>query len=134
MWDILVTYSSNHSRCNIFHVHHNHHLIIQLLRCWCESSFSLSERDGDSNRFQPAGNFFLTQTQADQINGHLRSPLVQLRHTFCGFDQLPGLAPHNLGQPAARMIRTTLPLGSRLALRTSLLPSRVRTLIEQGLA
>ena len=30
---------------------------------------------------------FLTQTQVDQINGHLRSPLVQLRSTFRGFDQ-----------------------------------------------
>ena len=47
----------------------------------------MSGRDDDLNRFQPAGNLFLTQTQVDQINSHLRSPLVQLKYTFRGFAQ-----------------------------------------------
>ena len=42
--------------------------------CWDWPSFSLSRRDGDSNRFQPARNLFLTQTQAYHAKaalGHL---------------------------------------------------------------
>ena len=94
----LVAYNSNHS------LHNNsmfirtiifHNTVTTMLGL---ASFSLSERDGDSNRFQPAENLFITQTQTDQINGHLRSQLVQLRSTFHGFaqrhtirdNQLPG--------------------------------------------
>ena len=130
MWYInLKAYNSNHSRyCNsifirtiMFHT--------QLLRCWDQPSFSLSRRDDNSNRFQPAGNLFLTQTQVYQP----RQPQVTFGTTQVHIS-LVRPAPHNQGGLAARTIRTTLPLGSRLAPRTSLLPSRVCTFIEWGSA
>ena len=50
--------------------------------------------------------------------GHVRSPLVQLRTQLCGFGQCRNFRDW----PAARMLRPSLPLGSHLAPRTSLLP------------
>ena len=45
-----------------------------MLRCRCLVKFSLSERDDDLNRFQPAGELFLTQIHASPVGvalGHL---------------------------------------------------------------
>ena len=83
---IKLTSISNHIRCNIsiFIITIKFHQL--MLRCRCLVKFSLSERDGDSNRFQPAGELFLTQIQTYMCQGSLRSPLVQLRYSH-GSDQ-----------------------------------------------
>ena len=60
-----------------------------------------------------------------------RSPEVTFGTTQVNISRVR-LAPHNQGQPAARTFRPGLPLGSRLAPRTSLLPSRVCSFIEWG--
>ena len=71
---IILTSISNHNRCI------NLSIIITLkfhqlmLRCRCSVKFSLSGRDGDLNRFQLAGELFLTQTHTSRIgvtSGHL---------------------------------------------------------------
>ena len=65
--------------------------ITQLLRCWDQPSFSLSGRDGDSNRFSPAGNLFLTQTQIYQP----RQSQVTFGTTQVHISRVR-TAPHNL--------------------------------------
>ena len=78
---IKLTSISNHIRCinlSIIITIKFHQL---MLRCRCSVKFSLSGRDDDSNRFQPAGELFLTQTQTYLRQGSLRSPLVQLRYS-----------------------------------------------------
>ena len=66
--------------------------IIQLLRCWYQPCFSLSGRDGDSNRFQPTRNLFLTQTQVYQP----RQPQVTFGTTQVHISWVCP-APHNQG-------------------------------------
>ena len=76
--------------------------------------FSLSGRDGDSNRFLPSWGFIPNTHPINLINGCLGSPLVQLR---------------NRGSEQPRTLReSTLPGGQShlglmpMAPRTSLLP------------
>ena len=78
---IKITRISNHIRfyISIFIITIKFHQL--MLRCRCSVKFSLSGRDGDSNRLQPAGELFLTQTQTYQSQGSLMSPLVQLRYS-----------------------------------------------------
>ena len=114
---IKLTNISNHIRCinlSIIKTIKFHQL---MLRARCSVKFLLSGRDYDLNWFQLAGELFLTQTQTYPRQGSLRSPLLQLKS-----NSWVQSAPHNQGRPAARTIRTTLPLGSRLAPHTSLLP------------
>ena len=82
----LVTCNSNHSWCSIFIfivIIKFHQL---MLCCHYSVKFSLSRRDSDSNRFQLAGELFLTQTQTYLRQDSLRSPLIQLRYSH-GFEQ-----------------------------------------------
>ena len=71
---IKLTSISNHIRCinlSIIITIKFHQL---MLCCRCSVKFSLSGRDGDSNRFQPAGELFLTQTHTSPVgvaSGHL---------------------------------------------------------------
>ena len=71
---IKLTSISNHNWCI------NLSIIITLkfhqlmLRCRCSVKFSLSGRDGDLNRFQPARELFLTQIHTSRVgvtSGHL---------------------------------------------------------------
>ena len=78
----LVIGNSNHSRCsnmNIIIITIKFHQLMSCCRCLVK--FSLSGRDGDSYRFQPARELFQTQTQTYLCQGSLRSPLVQLRYS-----------------------------------------------------
>ena len=110
---IKLTSISNHIKCinlSIIITIKFHQL---MLRYHCSAKFSLSGRDDDSNRFQPAGEFFLTQTQTYLHQGSLRSPLVQLRysrgseqrHTLRNTISLPGSSglacpwTHAIGSP-----------------------------------
>jgi hypothetical protein len=102
-----------------FHIQHNHHIVLSYYEKSSSVKFSLSGRDDNLNRFQTAGNLFLTQTQADQISSRLRSPLVQLR-SIHGFDQHRTLRD----SPVARMIKASPPLVSCLTHNRSLLPPR----------
>ena len=101
-----------------YHNHHHHHLTISLnlvnLRCRCSVKFSLSGRDGDSNRFLSSWRGIPNTHPIHLIKGFLGSPLVHLR---------------NRGSEQRRTLReSTLPGGqSHLGLtpivpRTSLLP------------
>ena len=116
----LVTCNSNHSQCtiSIFTITIKLHQL--MLHCHCSVKFSLSGRDGDSNRFQPAGELFQTQNQTYLRQGSLRSPLVQLRNQLRGSDQCRTLrdSTNLLGRSR---LEPTLGL-TPLALHTSLLP------------
>ena len=71
---IKLTSISNHIRCinlSIIITIKFHQL---MLHCRCSVKFSLSGRDSDSNRFQPVGDLFLTQTHTSPVgvaSGHL---------------------------------------------------------------
>ena len=71
---IKLTSISNHIRCinlSIIITIKFHKL---MLRCRYLVKFSLSRRDGDSNRFQPTRELFLTQTHTSPVGvalGHL---------------------------------------------------------------
>jgi len=71
---IKLTSISNHIRCinlSIIITIKCHQL---MLRCRCSVKFSLSRRDDDPNRFQPAGELFLIQTHTSPFgvtSGHL---------------------------------------------------------------
>ena len=116
---IKLTSISNHIRCNISIFIITIKFYQLMLRCRCSVKFSLSGRDGDSNRFQPAGELFLTQTQTYLGQGSLRSPLVQLRYSS-GSDQRRTLG-ESTNLPGRSGLEPALGLTS-LALRTSLLP------------
>ena len=115
----LVTCNSNHSRCNISIFIINIKFRQLLLRYHCSVKLSLSGRDNDSNRFQPARELFLTQTQTYLHQGSLRLPLVQLRNQLRRSDQRRTLRdstslPGSLGLACNGL--------TPLAPRTSLLP------------
>ena len=97
---------------------HHHHLTISLnlvnLRCSCSVKFSLSGRDGDSNRFLSSWRVIPNTHPIHLINGFLGSPLVQLR---------------NRGSAQPLTLRESTPSGGQshlgltpMAPRTSLLP------------
>ena len=71
------------------------------------AKFPLTGRDGDSNRFQLAGNLFLTQTHAYRAK-------VALGHLW--YNSGPHfMGPYHAAQsgaPDARTFRPSLPLGS----------------------
>jgi len=64
--------------------HDHHHLTISLhlvnLRCRCSVKFSLSRRDGDSNRFLSSWRGIPNTNTGIPHEGSLRSPLVHLRN------------------------------------------------------
>ena len=71
---IKLTSISNHIRCNNLSIIITIKFHQLMLRCRCSVKFSLSGRDGDSNRFQPARELFLTQTHTSPVGvalGHL---------------------------------------------------------------
>ena len=73
-----------------YHNHHHHHhyltiyLILVNLRCRCSVKFSLSERDGDSNRFLSSWRGIPNTNPASPHRSCIRSPLVQLRNQIYG--------------------------------------------------
>ena len=83
-----------------YHSHHHHHLTISLnlvnLRCRCSVKFSLSRRDGDSNRFLSSWRGIPNTHPIHLINGFLGSPLVQLQESWVR------PAPHPQGVHSAR--------------------------------
>ena len=100
--------------------HDHHHLTISLhlvnLRCRCSVKFSLSERDGDSNRFLSSWRGIPNTHPINLISGCLGSPLVQLRNKFAG--------PHSaalLGSPLCQEVNLSFRL-TLMAPRTFLLP------------
>ena len=71
---IKLTSISNHIRCNNLSIIITIKFHQLMLRCRCSVKFSISGRDGNSNRFQPAGELLLTQTHTSPIwvaSGHL---------------------------------------------------------------
>ena len=91
--------------------------------------FSLSGRDGDSNRFLPSCGIIPNTHPSIPREGSLRSPLVQLRNQIRGYDQR-----RTIREPLCQGWSGLQPaLGlTPMALRTSLLPSRVRTFTANG--
>ena len=71
------------AHCHYHHHHHHHHLTISLnlvnLRCRCSVKFSLSGRDGDSNRFLSSWRGIPNTNPTSPIRVAIKSPLVQLR-------------------------------------------------------
>ena len=69
-----LTNISNHIRCNNLSIIITIKFHQLMLRCRCSVKFSLSGRDDDLNRFQAAGDLFLTQTHTSLVgvaSGHL---------------------------------------------------------------
>ena len=102
------------------HHHSHHHVTISLylvnLRCRCSVKFSLSGRDGDSNRFLPSWGIIPNTHPINLISGCLGSPLVQLRNKFT--------VPSNTalsGNPLCQVVNLTFGL-TPMAPHTSLLP------------
>ena len=89
-----------------------------MLHCRCSVKFSLSERDDDSNRFQPARELFLTQTHTSPIG-------VASSHLWYNSGIVEGLisaAPSGI-LPVYQEVQAWPTLGlTPLAPRTSLLP------------
>ena len=89
-----------------------------MLRCRCSVKFSLSGRDGDSNRFQPARELFLTQTYTSPIG-------VASSHLWYNLGTVAGpssAAPLGI-LPVCQEVQARPALGIMpLALHTSLLP------------
>ena len=109
---------SNHIRCinlSIIITIKFHQL---MLRCRCSVKFSLFGRDDDSNRFQPAGELFQTQTYTSPIG-------VASGHLWYNFGTVVGLinaAPSGI-LPVYQEVLARPTLGLMpLAPRTSLLP------------
>ena len=107
-----------------YHSHHHHHLTISLnlvnLRCRCSVKFSLSGRDGDSNRFLPSRGIIPNTNPNFPHQGHIGSPLLQLRNQLHGSDQRRTLKD-STNLPRRSGLEPALGL-TPLALRTSLLP------------
>ena len=91
-----------------------------LLCCRCSVKFSLSGRDGDSNRFLPSWGIIANTNPYFPHRGRIGSPLVQLRNQLCGFDQRRTLRD-STNLPRRSGLKPALGL-MLLALRTSLLP------------